>query len=168
MLRPQLLAQITWRSGQEAQLDCFSPLFGKNVEIRIATDIANAISDRTIQIINDFLALPPTEMETIKGFLWEDCELCCEEIACDEIPEGMTETEANHHYYGVFGPEDAYRKSNFRYLYVSEYREEYTGNYGCLPFDNEWNSHLTTIVMRNGKIVGYGDSGIYLGQFEPD
>jgi hypothetical protein len=35
----------------------------------------------------------------------------------------------------------------------------------CIDFDNEWNSHLT-IVIRNGEAVGYGDSGVNVGEFE--
>jgi hypothetical protein len=42
----------------------------------------------------------------------------------------------------------------------------YASNYGHLSFDTPWNGHFVSVIMKNGDIVGYGDSGLWIGAFE--
>ena len=113
-------------------------------------------------------ATAATDIEIIKNFLWEDCKQACD--ASDygfDVPDGKNITEVNHEEFGVFNGEDALAKSFFDGLLIIEGdQDEYANNYGFLHFDNEWNSHLTTVVMKNGSIVGCGDSGLWLGEYE--
>lgn len=167
MTKEEILSLVTWRSSDEASFEYDSPIFEKNVEIHVLTENERCLSDRSIQIVNDFIGLSYQHLETIKKFLWEDCKLNCELTSYGfEIPDGKSETEVNHQEFEVFNPEDAYKKSRLLHLSIDENDEEYTNNYGLLPFDNEWNSHLTTVVMKNGDIVGYGDSGLCLNKYE--
>ena len=168
MTKEEILKLITWQDSTKAEFECFSPMLGKNVEIKIRTNNDYNISDRSFQIINDFLALAPQDIEIIKNFLWEDCKQACD--ASDygfDVPDGKNITEVNHEEFGVFNGEDALAKSFFDGLLIIEGdQDEYANNYGFLHFDNEWNSHLTTVVMKNGSIVGCGDSGLWLGEYE--
>jgi hypothetical protein len=45
-------------------------------------------------------------------------------------------------------------------------QKEYRANYGHQTFDTHWNSHFITVVMKNGDIDGFGNSGLRLGAFE--
>jgi hypothetical protein len=168
MIRKELLTRVTWRDSAEARLEYFSPLFGKNSDIHILTITDGSISERSFQIIEDFLGLSDLHLEKIKQFLWEDCKLNCEISSYGfDVPDGRNEVQINHEEFGVQTGDDALKKSTLKYLLISEYdQESYPNNYGHLQFDNEWNSHLTTIVMKNGNIVGCGDSGLNLGQWE--
>ncbi len=167
MTKEELYKLVVWRNSDEANFECFLPAFDKTVEVKIFTNACQVISDRSIQIVNDFINLTHQHLTVIKSFLWEDCRSCCEDISWGvDVPDGKTEAEANHEDIGVFNEEDAYRKSSLSLRVYENKEEEYKSNYGFLYFDNEWNSHLTTVVMKNGNIVGYGDSGLYVGEFE--
>ncbi len=132
------------------------------------TNTAYRASDRSVQIINDFLALTPQQLETIKPFLWDDCRLCCQASSYGfDVPDGQEETQVNHREFGVHNPDDAFNKSTLKYLLIAEDDQaDYAGNYGRITFDNEWNSALTVVVMKNACVVGCGASGVYVGQFE--
>lgn len=168
MKNNEIIKKFTWRDSAEARLEYFSPLFGKNIEVRVITINNDCISDRSLQVVNDFLDLSHLHLEKIKQFLWEDCKLCCDVTSYGfEVPDGKDEVQINHQEFGVFNGDDALEKSTLKYLLVLEDdQENYSNNYGRLLFDNEWNSHLSTIVMKNGNIVGYGDSGLHLGKWE--
>lgn len=162
----EILKFTTWINNEEAVLECFSPLIEKNVKIKIYTNEKHKISNRSIDIVNQFIRLSPPELCTIKKFLWEDCQFCCANISWGVyVPEGKSETEANHEDLGVFNEQDALEKSSLKVTIYESDEECYTDNYGYLCFDNSWNSHLTTIIMKNGKIVGYGDSGVDVEKF---
>lgn len=167
LTKEEILAQCEWKDdGYTAVLELRSPVLG-TVPVHIATTNPPAISDRSVAIVNDTLNLDGNAVDLIKRHLWESCKECCEYFMCDvELKPGQTETEANHEKYGVFNPDDAFAKSHLTEVYVSEGDEELKGNYGNITFDNEWNSHSDVVVMKNGKIVGRGDSGVYLGVFE--
>ncbi len=168
MTKDDILNIAVWRNSDELEFKCFVPVFEKSVNVQILTKDKECISDSSVQIVNNLLGLSAQQLETIKNYLWEDCKLNCEisDYGFD-VPEGKTEQEVNHKEFGVFNGEDAYEKSDLQYLLISEAdRDVYTNHYGLLTFDNEWNSHLTEVVMKNGDIVGYGDSGSYLGKYE--
>jgi hypothetical protein len=169
MINDEISKQLVWRDSREARVTCFSPLFGVNVEIEILSTQGERISARSLRVINDFLELTPAQLEKIKHYLWEDCKLNCEVSSYGfDVPDDKEETQVNHEEFGVHNPDDAFEKSSPPDLLIIEDDQiSYEGNFGHLTFDNEWNSSLTTIVMSNGEIVGYGDSGVNLGRFEP-
>jgi hypothetical protein len=164
-----ILQRITWRDSREARCEFFSPVLERTIKVHVLTRADERISDRSIQIINDFLGLSHTHLDTIKQYLWDNCKLNCESSSYGfDVPDGADEGQINHQEFGVFNQDDALEKSTLKYLLISEDdQEDYPNNYGRLQFDNEWNSHLTTIVMKNAGIVGAGDSGLYLGSWEP-
>jgi hypothetical protein len=168
MTNEEILKQVVWRDSKEARLQCFSPMLGISVEVDVLTNHEMRISERSFQVIRDFLGLSLEQLEKIKQFLWEDCKLCCEVSSYGfDVPDGKDEVQTNHDEFGVHSPDDALRRSSLDCLLIVESdQESYAGNYGLLVFDNEWNSHLTTVVMKDASVVGYGDSGLNIGRFE--
>lgn len=165
IMNKELEISPIWRTNDEANISLFSLIFDKMVNVKIYVAQPNRISERSLAVINDFLCLDQQSLEIIKGFLWEDCQFCCENISWGvDVPEGKTEAEANHDDLGIHNSNDALNKSTLK-LTIDE-NEMLENNYGYLCFDNEWNSHLTTVVMKNGLIVGYGDSDICGASFE--
>lgn len=156
-----------WRNTTEARLAIYSPLFCRNIEVRLLTKQQHTISGTSIAILNDFLNLADDALVLIKAFLWENYLECCDHSDYGfHSKEGQTEREATFEAFGVSSQEDAYRRSSFLYFLISEENEKYKNRYGHLTFDNEWESHLSEVVMKNGKIVGCGESGSYLGKYE--
>jgi hypothetical protein len=168
MTEDDILNIATWRDSSEIRLKCFSPVLEQSVDIHILTKDEDRISNRSVRIVNDLLELSIQHFETMRNYLWEDCKLNCDVTDYGfDVPEGKTEQDVNHEEFGVFNAEDAYEKSSLKYLLIIEDdQDEYANNYGLLTFDNEWNENFTVVVMKNGDIVGFGDSGLYLGKYE--
>lgn len=168
MTKDDILNIAKWRNSDELEFECFAPVFKKGVNIHILTNSKHSISDRSVRIVNDLLSLSQQHLETIKNYIWEDCKFCCDVTDYGfDVPEGKTGQQVNLEEFGVFDRDDAFEKSHLKYLLISENdQEDYNNNYGLLTFDNGWNGHLTVVVMKNGNIVGFGDSGLYLGEYE--
>jgi hypothetical protein len=168
MNNDEISKQLVWRDSWEARVTFFSPLFGVDVEIEILSTQGECISGRSLRVINDFLELTPAQLGKIKHYLWEDCKLNCEVSSYGfDVPDDKDESQVNHEEFGVHNPDDAFEKSSPpRLLIIEDDQINYESNFGRLTFDNEWNSSLTTIVMRDGEIVGCGDSGVNVGRFE--
>jgi hypothetical protein len=168
MTHEEVILKLSWRDSNEARLACFLSLLEFNAEIRILAVTEHQISDRSVRTINDFLELSSAQLEAIKNFLWENCKFCCEVTSYGfDVPDGKNEAQANHNEFRVHGSEDVLKQSTLKYLLVIEDdQESYRSNFGYLIFDSEWNSSLTAVVMKNGDIVGCGDSGLYVGAFE--
>jgi hypothetical protein len=167
MTKDEIDRAVDWRDTYEARFECFVPAFDQTVKVSFFTHAAETISDRSVQIVNDFIALADQHISAVKGYLWQDCQSCCETLSWGVyVPDGKTEAEANHEDIEVFNAEDAYRKSTLSLGIYEDDQQAYASNYGHLSFDTPWNSHIVCVVMKNGDIVGYGDSGLWLGAFE--
>lgn len=169
MDKSEILGSISWKEGEEwfGAANVVVPVLGGEIEIHFLVENERAISDRSVKIVNDLLQLDASHVAKIKHFLWENCKLCCEVASYGfEVNEGEDETEVNHRGFGVFNGEDAYRKSSLRYVSIHEEDEEFKGNYGQITFDNEWEGHLCVVVMKDGEIVGWGEDGLHVGEFE--
>ncbi len=165
--KEELLARCAWQEGGlVAKVSLNLAPFGK-VEVHVETKEIQILSDRSVEIINGLLNLDENAMYLVKQYLFDSCRECCVDSDYGaEVRLGQTQPEANHELFGVHNPEDALAKSHLKYVCIDENEEGLKGNYGLFTFDNEWNSHLDVIVMKDGKIVGRGDSGLYLGAFE--
>ncbi len=169
MTKDEILEACTWKPGEE-WLGTFPlpvPLFGREVELQLLVEDDRQISDRTAAIVNEIQKLNGADLNAIKDYLWESCQSCCEDISYGvDIREGQSETEANHEAFQVFNREDAYNKSNLLYVMIHEGDQSYPSNYARLHFDNEWEGHMCVMVVKDGKVVGYGEDGLFIGQFE--
>jgi hypothetical protein len=166
MTKDEIDRAVVWRSTYEARLECFLPAFDQTVLVKFFTNTDRIISDRSVQIVNDCIALTDHHLSVIADFLWQDCKSCCDTLSWGvDVPEGKTEAEANHEDIGVLNAADAFRKSTLSVGIYEDDQEAYDSNYGHLSFDTPWNSHFMTVVMKNGNIVGYGNSGLWIGAF---
>ncbi|ABC28317.1 hypothetical protein HCH_01457 [Hahella chejuensis KCTC 2396] len=169
MNRSEILNSISWKEEEEwfGTAQVVVPVLGGKIEIQFLVENERDISDRSVRIVNELLQLDESHLIKIKHFLWEDCKLYCEATGYGfDVSEGKNETEVNHREFGVFNETDAYRTSNLLYVMICEEDEKFEGNYARLTFDNEWNGNLCVVVMKGGDIVGYGDDGLYIGEFE--
>jgi hypothetical protein len=167
MTKDDIDRAVVWRDTYQARVQVFSPAFNQMVEVSFHTEVAETVSGRSIQIVNDFIALTEQDLSKIKNFLWQDCQACCESLSWGVfVPAGKTEAQANHEDIGVLSAEDAYSKASLSLNVYEDVQKEYDSNYGHLTFDTNWNSHFVTVVMKNGDIVGFGNSGLWLGAFE--
>jgi hypothetical protein len=167
--REDILKTISWTEGDDSSgtSRMALPAFQTEVCIRLFVDGNKEISGRTERIFNDLYSLGNNELQMIKGFLYENYISCCDSINYG-FPRraGESEAEANRREFGVGDREGAYRQSRLKYILIDEDEEELKGHYAQLMFDAEWHSSLCAVVMRDGKIVGYGEDGLYLGRFD--
>jgi hypothetical protein len=167
MTKDELARSVVWRDTYEARFECFVPALGQTVKVSFFAHAAETISDRSVQIVNDFIALTDQHIAVVKAYLWQDCQSCCETLSWGVyVPHGKTEAEANHEDIGVFNASDAHEKSTLSLGVYEDDQQAYVSNYGHLRFDTPWNSHIVCVVMKNGDIVGCGNSGLWLGAFD--
>lgn len=165
--KQNILNSITWKENWLGIFEAYAPLFERVVRIEVLTQTDRTVSDRTLTILNDFTQLGPSAVDPIKRFLWESGNQCFECVDYGVRAEpGQTHTDANRSAFGVFSPDDAFQKSRFTHLLIEEENQQYPNNYGHLYFDNEWEGHFFVVVMKNGRLVGYGEDGLHIGQFE--
>lgn len=168
MTREEIIEICNWDDWNFATITVYSPLFGKEVEVRFMPDFdsGRTITDKMAASLNDFLALTEKELETVKQHLWEDCKQAFEEISYGvELLEGETETEANHRDFEIFNPEDAYRKSFFKRISIPE-EPKLTNHYAVIDFSPEWESHGCSIIVKNGVIIARYSNDWYLSKYE--
>jgi len=72
-------------------------------------------------------------------------------------------------YFKIYNKDDVFASVILDEIVISEYTDQkkYKGNYAVIQFDSSWGD-LIDIVMKDGKIVGGGQNGMWLGEFEQD
>ena len=77
MTHDELLRTCTWDQYDFANITVESALFGGPVQVRFLPefDSGRVITERMVAVLNDFLALSPDELPTIKQLLWADCRM---------------------------------------------------------------------------------------------
>ena len=109
-----------------------------------------------VAVVGQLLALGAEALVGIARLPHEDCPDSCELMGYGfEIPEGMTETEANLREFEVKRPEDALNPRWLSGLAVDEDDGEI--GLGVVMFDAPWESHGANIAVHEGRVVGYTD-----------
>ncbi len=131
-----------------------SPLFGTEVKIHInLIDGLKTISDKQVQIVNDFLALAPGELPYIKNKLFEHWK---------EYEGDYEEGE-----FDIQSLDDAYANAKFDELLIWS-TDSFDGRGANLCFEVEWEiEHGTSIVLWNGELKEAHDIQDYYFDYEP-
>lgn len=131
-----------------------SPLFGSTVKVHISlVDGLKTISEKQVQIVNDFLALGPDSIPHIKSKLFEHW-LYCE----DSYEPGEFDIKTE---------EDAYANAKFEELLIWT-TDRVKGRGANLCFEVEWEyEHGISIVLWNGELKDAHDIQDYFFDYEP-
>lgn len=169
MTLAELLAIARWADGH-ATFTLDVPLFGGGIKFEVLADHDRALTERTAETVRQVQALDASDMARIVEVVWDNYVLNMETTGYGlEVREGQTETEANLDDFGIHDAATAYARTTLKYcLIIEDKQSEYTANYATLFMDNEWETHGVDIVIRNGRVVGGGENGLWIGQFEPD
>ena len=169
MTLAELLALAHWSDGL-ATLSVDVPLFGRPVKFTVAAAREGALSERTAETVRQVRALGASDLARIHQVVWDNYLLNMEVVGYGvDVREGQTETEANIESFGVRDAAAAYAGTTLRYCWIDEENQaSYAANYATLQMDNEWESHGVNVVIRDGRVAGGGEDGIWVGQFEPD
>lgn len=130
------------------------------------------LTEQLVAVLNDFLALPPTELATVKHFLWADCLRCFEDIDYGvEARPGETELAANQREFGIYTADDAYAQSHFIRLAIPEPEPEEARlrhRYGAIEFEPQWEAeHGCSIIRQDGRLIASYTNDYYFSKYEP-
>lgn len=164
----QLLALAHWEDGN-ATFSIDVPLFGGPIEFIVFAEHDGVLAERTVETVRQVQALGPSDLERLLEVVWENCLLNCEVSSYGfDVKPSQTETEANLEAFGVHDAASAWARTRLKYCRIGEDDQEaFAANYAVLFMDNEWETHGLDVVVRDGRIVGGGENGVWLGRFEP-
>lgn len=165
MTHDEIRKACTWTRDDEAELTVRSPAFERDITIHIFVKDAGVITDNQLAVVDDFLAIPKSDVEALATMLWHDAVFCFEAVSYDyEVPEGADPVEVGKREFSIQTPADALSRSTLKEFSV--YEQKLTQRYGTLVFECPW-SDLVDGVVRNGRIVDVYDNGVHLGWYEP-
>lgn len=167
MTKAELAAITVWDENQLGNLSLFIPLFNDTLKIVLFTDLDQSpeVTDKTTAIINDLLQISPDQLSRVKDLLWDECLFSFHVADYGVEPmEGETHVEAHLREFEISNPEDAYAKSSIKEIHVSD---EFENRYAEIKVDAGSNNYIS-LVVKNGRIIDWGDDGVYLGRFEED
>jgi hypothetical protein len=130
-----------------------STLFGTRAKVSILlVDGSDTITEKQVQIVNDFIALPVSALEHIKQELlkhWRELESAY----------GPGE-------FSIETPDDAYSNAPFTELLIWS-TDKFKGRGANLCFDPEWEpEHGVSIVLWNGELKAAHDINRYFFEYE--
>ena len=168
MTLADLNALARWEDGS-ATFAVDVPLFGGAVDFTVAAARDGVLSERTAQTVRQVQALGPADHARLLEVVWENCLLNVEGSSYGfDIRDGQTETEANLEAIGVHDAASALARTRLRYCRIDEEDQStFTANYAVFFMDNAWETHGLDVVVRDGRVVGGGENGVWLGRFEP-
>jgi hypothetical protein len=169
MTKEEILSQCVWDEYNFATLNVFSRMFNGSVEVRFNPeyDSGRRIDEKMVAALNDFLNLTESDLETVKDYLWQDCQESFASISYGvDVLEGETEAQANHRDFGIHSREDAYAKSDFSRVSIRE-APEVKNNYAAIDFSPDWErEHGCSVIMKNGRLIAKYSNDVYCGQYE--
>jgi hypothetical protein len=170
MTRDELLRTCTWDDYDFANITVESALFGHPVKVRFLPDFdsGRVITERMVAVLNDFLALSPDELPTVKQLLWADCLDDFENINYGFGPDtGEPEMVVNQREFGIYSAEDAFAQSNLAQLSIPE-EPALRHRYGAIDFELSWAGHGCSIIMKDGQLIATYSNDWHFRQYEDD
>ncbi len=127
------------------EMQMYSSFFDKKITVQFFTkDEQEHLSDKMVDSLNDFLNLTETDRNTIKEFLWKDCQ-----DSFEDTDYGAEEGQTNYDYFNIHNLEDAHKKSFINRVQIFE--EGLKNRYAFVLFYPEWEQeHGCGIVLQNG------------------
>ena len=164
----------TWDDYGFATLLVDLPLLGRPVPVQFRPHYdapPQQLTELMVAVLNDFLALPPTELVAVKQLLWADCLDRFESIDYGaEVQPGETELAANQREFGIYNADDAYAQSHFTQLAIPE--PEKPGlrhRYGAIEFAPPWEAeHGCSLIMQDGHLIASYTNDYYFSKYETD
>ena len=147
-----------------------SALFGHPVQVRFLPELKSGrvITERMVAVLNDFLALSPDELPTIKQLLWADCLDDFENINYGFGPDtGEPELVVNQREFGIYSVEDAYAQSNLTCVSIPE-EPTARHRYGSIDFEPAWAGHGCSIIIKDGQLIGSYSNDWHFSKYEDD
>jgi hypothetical protein len=133
----------------------YSELFSREVEIHFCSnDFKHEVNieQKYIEALKDFLRLNAADLISIKQDLWKHCNRCIKttSYAINDLPlkPGQSEEDSNREFFGLHSIEDAFEKSNLKYIWI-DCEEEERGF--AITFRPVWeDEHGISILFEDG------------------
>jgi hypothetical protein len=167
MTKAELAAITAWDDNGLGNLSLFIPLFNEPLKVVLfPADRAPAeVTDKMTAIINELLQIKQDQLGRVKDLLWEECLFAFHVADYGVEPmEGESHVDAHLREFEIGNAEDAFAKSNIKEIHVSD---EFTNRYAEIKTETGSDNYISLIV-KNGRIIDFGDDGVFLGWFEED
>jgi hypothetical protein len=165
MTKAELTSKTVWDENGLGNLSLFIPLFDKSINIVLFPNQGSEVTDKMTDIVNDLLQLQQDQLDRVKDLLWEECRFAFHVADYGVEPmEGESHVEAHLREFEISNAEDAFSKSSIKEIHVSD---EFKNRYAEIKVDTCSDNYISLIV-KNGRIIDFGDDGVYLGWFEED
>jgi hypothetical protein len=170
MTHDELFRTCTWDQYDFANITVESALFGGSVGVQFRPEFESGrvITERMVAVLNNFLALSPAELPTIKQLLWDDCQDDFDNINYGFGPDtGEPEWVVNQREFGIYSAEDAYSQSNLTCVSIPE-EPTARHRYGSIDFEPTWTSHGCSIIMEDGQLISSYSNDWHFSKYEED
>ena len=168
MTKAELAAITTWDEYKLGNLFLFIPLLNDTIKIVLFPELdqeAPEVTDKMTAIVNDLLQLKQDQLGRVKDLLWEECLFAFHVADYGVEPmEGESHVEAHLREFEISNAEDAFAKSSIKEIHIAD---KFKNRYAEIKVDTGSNNYIS-LVVKNGRIVDFGDDGVYLGWFEED
>jgi len=165
MTKAELAAITVWDDNGLGNLSLFIPLFDESINVVLFPDQNPEVTDKMTAIVNDLFQLKQDQLGRVKELLWEECLFAFHVADYGVEPmEGESHVEAHLREFEIGNAEDAFSKSSIKEIHVAD---EFKNKYAEIKVETGSNNYISLIV-KNGRIIDFGDDGVYLGWFEED
>lgn len=167
MTKAELATITVWDENGLGNLSLFIPLFDESINVVLFPDLdqAREVTDKMAAIVNDVLQLKQDQLPRVKDLLWEECLFAFHVADYGVEPmEGESHVDAHLREFEISNAEDAFSKSTIKEIHISD---EFKNRYAEIKVETGSNNYIS-LVVKNGRIIDFGDDGVHLGWFEED
>lgn len=167
MNKAEIAAQCQWDYYDMGHLRLHVPLFGVELPFTLfpVDGAGPELTDKMAATIADVLALDPAQLDRVKAMMWEEANFAFQvaDYGVESRP-GETSLEAHLREFGIAGPEDAFARSVLEEVQI---HDQFDSRFAELKLVTGAHN-LVAVVVKDGRIIDWGDDGLYLGEFEED
>lgn len=137
------------------------PEFEAVIELELDGEPAGGEAD-ALALLGHLARLNAEDRAVAERLVYEHAKLCFETTDYGLVPEGLS----NADYFGVHGPTDAFAELGPGRVYLSDDASHGAADLFGVSFDPPWEQeHGCTLVLRDGRFVGWMEGGGFLQGF---
>jgi hypothetical protein len=159
--------KIAWDSNDLGELTLHVPLFAEDIPILLfpAAGAEPVLTEKMAATITDLLNLGPEHLKRVQDMLWDEANFSFQVADYGVEPEdGETSLEAHLREFGIADAEAAYAKSCINAVHIND---EFAARFAEMKIATGAET-LTSIIIKDGRIIDWDEDGTYLGWFEED
>lgn len=160
--------ELAWDEPGIGRVDKHLPFLEMDVRFIFFTQETDppGISEKMHQTMLDVLALTENDENKLKELLWEEAvfSFTVADYGC-EPRDGESHLDAHMREFECANREDTYRQCTVQEVQFDAESDELRNRFAIIVIETVANN-LIDVIVKNGRIVDFDDSGTFLGFFE--